>query len=217
MRYTFTGELPIIVGELSYGVNADIEPTPDPEPPIGSTVVLNPGDTLITDVELTHHALIDPDAAGRYDKMRKPELVAELTERGLDTAGNVPELRERLQAHDAEHAGEAHASAPQEISGGSGSSAAGEILGAEAGAQPLAVGDVIQLSRELLGDTDMLGEIIELPDDAPGHADDDPAALVRWADGTESYPSLVLIERATDDPDAGGSGDPSNTDKEGGQ
>lgn len=41
-----------------------------------------------------------------YAKLLKPALVDLCEQRSLDASGTVPELRSRLEAYDAEHAGE---------------------------------------------------------------------------------------------------------------
>ena len=44
------------------------------------------------------------EQTGGYSALRKAELVSLAAERGLDTAGTVAELRERLEADDAKSA-----------------------------------------------------------------------------------------------------------------
>ena len=54
------------------------------------------------------------DEVASYEKLTKPELQAELEQRGLPKSGNVPDLIERLEADDAAKA-EAAASEAEEV------------------------------------------------------------------------------------------------------
>lgn len=98
MRYRFTGEHPVVVSTHSYGANANatLDPIPDPEPRPGSTLIVNPGDTVTTDDPISNVLFVDDQDLSR---MRKPELVAAAEAAGLPTDGTADELRAALAAH----------------------------------------------------------------------------------------------------------------------
>lgn len=65
-KYLFTGSLPVVATDLSYGPHVKITHTGDGNPvpagPDGSTVVLHPGDVLEVDEPIVHadlHELAD--------------------------------------------------------------------------------------------------------------------------------------------------------------
>lgn len=143
MRYQFTGDNPIVAGEFSHGRNATVERATRPDAlddVDGSTIVLYPGDVLVTDDPVAHSQLVPLDDApgvrSPYDRMLKPELVATATERGLDADGTAPDLRARLLEHDraiADGAPPVSGSQPNEAPDGQ--SAAPEILSPQTGAE----------------------------------------------------------------------------------
>ncbi len=89
-KYLFTGSLPVVATDLSYGPHVKITHTGDGSPvaagPDGSTVVLHPGDVLEVDAPLVHADLheLDDDLAehltttfGVADATAAPEATTE--------------------------------------------------------------------------------------------------------------------------------------------
>jgi hypothetical protein len=57
-EYKYVGDHPILLSGLSQGVNAELHPTTEGVPPVGASIVINPGDTITTDQPYNAHNLI---------------------------------------------------------------------------------------------------------------------------------------------------------------
>lgn len=64
-NYTFTGEYPRIMTGLSEGINAHVNPADGrPQLVIGQTIILEPGDALVTAEPYPHPELTEDPATG---------------------------------------------------------------------------------------------------------------------------------------------------------
>lgn len=92
--YKFTGEVPAIFSDYSHGNIAVLRANPDESPaPVGSTVVLNPGDIAISG-NVIEHAYLEQIEQGKESPLTILELENSLDQLGIDRVGveHKPEL-----------------------------------------------------------------------------------------------------------------------------
>jgi len=100
MKYRFTSDAPLVFSDLSYGPGVTVERATKSDPDVeGATVVLNKGDILTVDSEITHAWLkvVDEPQTPKTPRTpkapkapKKPETVKAVTPLPVETPPAVP-------------------------------------------------------------------------------------------------------------------------------